>query len=380
MIIAQLTSVHSPTDVRIYGKISSTLVKAGHEVHIVAPCDKGVGQETLGGVVMHYLPVSQNRIRRVLKLVGRVLKVAAALKVDIYHFHDPDFLPYAPFFQHYVGRPVIYDAHEDVRLNLLSRTWLSPVMRKPFAFGVGLCEDMVIPRLAGVIAATPAIARRLTKSANQVMVQNFPLLDELARPRNFRVTESLATFVYAGGISSLRGVQEAIQALPLAGADARLALAGQWSPESWRSQCMEMEGWNQVDEKGFLDRPALAELLNSAVAGLVLYHPTQAHLEAYPNKLFEYMSAGLPVIASNFPLWRGIVEETGCGLLADPLNPEDIARAMQWMLDHPEEAAAMGRRGRKAVEERFNWESEASKLIAFYEKLLGNRQVKRVVR
>jgi glycosyltransferase involved in cell wall biosynthesis len=84
------------------------------------------------------------------------------------------------------------------------------------------------------------------------------------------------------------------------------------------------------------------------------------------------MAAGLPVIASDFPLWREIVEEAGCGLLVDPKDPQAIADAMQWILDHPEEAAEMGRRGRAAVEARYNWEAESAKLVSLYRRLLSD--------
>ncbi len=82
------------------------------------------------------------------------------------------------------------------------------------------------------------------------------------------------------------------------------------------------------------------------------------------------MSAGVPVIASDFPLWRKIVEGAGCGLVADPLDPHAIASAIEWLLTHPDEAEAMGKRGQEAVRKLYNWEHEAKALINFYERLL----------
>ena len=82
------------------------------------------------------------------------------------------------------------------------------------------------------------------------------------------------------------------------------------------------------------------------------------------------MAAGLPLIASDFPLWRQIVDRVGCGLLVDPLDPAAIADAIQWVLDNPEEAQAMGERGRLAIQERYNWTIEGAKLIELYERRL----------
>jgi len=107
------------------------------------------------------------------------------------------------------------------------------------------------------------------------------------------------------------------------------------------------------------------------MAGLVLYHPVPNHTDAQPNKLFEYMSAGIPVISSNFPLWKEIVEGHQCGICVDPLKPDEIAKAIQWILDNPEKAKKMGENGRRAVEEKYNHTVEEKKLLTLYKLLLS---------
>jgi glycosyltransferase involved in cell wall biosynthesis len=118
-------------------------------------------------------------------------------------------------------------------------------------------------------------------------------------------------------------------------------------------------------------REQVAALLGRVQAGLVLFHPAPNNVRAQPNKLFEYMSAGVPVIASDFPLWREVVEGEGCGLLVDPFNAVEVAEAVAHILGHPEEAEAMGRRGRAAVEQRFNWAREEATLVRLYRDVLG---------
>jgi glycosyltransferase involved in cell wall biosynthesis len=114
----------------------------------------------------------------------------------------------------------------------------------------------------------------------------------------------------------------------------RLVMAGTFGPATLVEQLVAQRGWAKTKMVGFLARPDLARLLSEARMGLVLFHPAPNHTEAQPNKLFEYMSAGIPVVASDFPLWRQIVEGAGCGLLVDPLDPRAIAEAMEWLLDH----------------------------------------------
>ena len=103
-----------------------------------------------------------------------------------------------------------------------------------------------------------------------------------------------------------------------------------------------------------------------ARVGLVLCHPAPNYLEALPNKLFETMAAGVPVVASDFPLWRGLVQGSGCGIVVDPLDASAVARAIRRLLENPEQAEAMGRRGQEAVRMRYNWAGEAEKLLALY--------------
>jgi len=134
-----------------------------------------------------------------------------------------------------------------------------------------------------------------------------------------------------------------------------------------------MPGWGRVEFLGWQSREQVAALLGRVRAGLVLLHPTLNYYDALPVKLFEYMSAGVPVIASDFPLWRKIVERAGCGLVADPLDPHAIASAIEWLLTHPDEAEAMGKRGQEAVHKLYNWEIESKKLRVFYEKILTGK-------
>ena len=83
------------------------------------------------------------------------------------------------------------------------------------------------------------------------------------------------------------------------------------------------------------------------------------------------MAMGLPVIASNFPLYREIAEGAKCGICVDPLNPEEIAGAIRCIIEHPAEAEQMGKNGRKVVEERYNWGMEEKKLLYLYQELLA---------
>src|SRR5690606_2331394 len=106
--------------------------------------------------------------------------------------------------------------------------------------------------------------------------------------------------------------------------------------------------------------------LYDSIAGLVTLHPKINYFDALPIKMFEYMAAGLPVIASDFPLWRQIIEADDCGICVDPLSPEAISEAINYLAANPAVAERMGRNGQRAVEEKYNWSAEERALLEFY--------------
>jgi hypothetical protein len=221
----------------------------------------------------------------------------------------------------------------------------------------------------GIVAATQEIADRFPANKT-ITVQNYPDF-VLKEPIPYRLREPIV--VYIGAISKIRGIQEMIEAIDKVsiGLGAWLAIAGPFDSVALERELRNISLPN-VDVLGFQTQIAVTELLGMARIGLVLLHPTPSYLNAQPMKLFEYMRAGIPTIASDFPAWRQIVEDTGCGLLVNPLDPEDIAKAISRLLENPAEAEEMGRRGREASMRRFNWASEKSKLLQLYDRLAAS--------
>jgi glycosyltransferase involved in cell wall biosynthesis len=106
------------------------------------------------------------------------------------------------------------------------------------------------------------------------------------------------------------------------------------------------------------------------MAGLLLLHPLPSYVDSLPIKLFEYMAAGIPVICSDFPLWREIVETSHCGVCVNPSDTDAAADAIRKLVNNPAYAAEMGANGRKAAVARYSWDSQADLLKRFYQSLL----------
>lgn len=351
--------------------MARSAINAGHEVRIIAAHGPHMAETVVNGVIVDRLPTPSNRFCRMLFTARGLLRRARRYEVDILHVHDPEFLPWLPQFQARTGTAVVYDAHEDYRVRI-QKDWLPWGVRGLSGFGVGIAEDWAITKLCGVISATPRIAERFQTHPNAVVIQNFPVLKDVAEIQPAQTKRNV--FIHVSGVfTRARGIVEMIQALPLVGPEVRLMLVGKWSSEALRRDCRALSGWSQVEEAGYVERSQMRELLNAALAGLILYHPLPNHVAAQPNKLFEYMASGLPVVASNFPHWRKLLGGGECGWFADPTKPDEIAAVMKKAIENPELCQRKGECGRDRVLTCYNWEAESDKLLAFYADLIDPR-------
>ena len=377
MRIVQLTTVHRWDDVRIYHKIARTLARAGHDVHLVAPHPGASSDpEPLDGVTGHWLPMTRSRLAR-LANAWRAIGAVRRIKPEAVQFHDPELMPTATVLR-LLGCRVIYDVHEDLPGDIMQKEWV-PRLFRPFVSLAARGLEWLFSRFVGTanVTVTSHIARRFPRRRT-IVVQNFPILDELMTPSGPARASEMPVFVFVGGITRDRGGLEMIEAarqLDQTGQTSRTELIGPVVPPGFSAELTAAAEGTSAECIGPVPREEVADRLGVARASLVLFHPAPNHTNAQPNKLFEAMSAGVPVIASDFPAWRAVVDGCGCGRLADPLDPASIADAMQWMLEHPEETDAMGRRGREAVETQYNWEQESRTLLDLYAALAEGRPV-----
>jgi glycosyltransferase involved in cell wall biosynthesis len=366
MKIAHLTSAHPALDQRIFYKEAVTLGAAGHNVVVVAAAD--AQDTTVQGVRIRAVTAGASRVRRMTATLVGVLRAALAERADVYHFHDPELIPVGLLLKA-MGKQVIYDVHDDLLGLVLSRAWIRPWLRAPVARAARVMERTGVRFFDGIIVANPPHRARFPEAKTEV-VRNLPILEEFADGSPVPYASRAPAVAYVGDLTLVRGAKEMVRAIALVpeSLEAKLVLAGRFSEPGLEAACRTLPGWSRVDFRGWQSRRELGTLLGQARVGLVLLHSVPHYKANYSVKLFEYMAAGLPVVASNRSLGRAVAEETGCGLVVDPLDPSAIADAMQWLLENPGKAEAMGRRGRRAVEDRYNWSSEAQTLVRYYER------------
>ncbi|MDR7866276.1 MAG: glycosyltransferase family 4 protein [Sporomusaceae bacterium] len=369
-VICHLTSVHSPHDVRITVKECTSLRKKGYGVHLV---HLGSPVEPINGICLHAAgPLEESRLQRMFFGVWRVFSVAVRLKAQIYHFHDPELL-FVGLFLKLLGKKVVYDVHEDVPRQTLSKHWIDQRLRRLMSKTIEIIEAVAGRCFDAVVVATPYIGERFAAiNRNTFVINNFPINGELAGDASLD-GERRREVCYVGGISVDRGIKEMVSAAEKA--QVKLILAGEFSNAAERAEVESMPGWKDVEALGFVGRQQVREILTQSIAGLVVLRPIVNYFVSQPIKMFEYMAAGIPVIASDFPLWKEIVEGHECGICVDPLDGGAVAAAIEWILDNPTEARLMGERGRRAVLDVYNWEREEEKLYSLYEGLSGKATV-----
>ena len=371
MKICHITSVHVSFDTRIFYKECKSLAGAGYEVHLVARHDR---DEVIDGIHIHAVPFRQSKIKRMIFTTWNAYKKALEINSGIYHFHDPELI-FIGLLLKIHGKKVICDVHEDYPNYICYKDTIPRLFRKPAAWITGIIEKYSAGFFDTVVTVTPITYNRFkTYNDNTVEVCNFPYLDELSRSIDKNPLESRPDAVtYVGSLTLDRGIKEMVQAVGLARKkrQVKFILGGSFPTDLIENYIKSLPEFKFVDYRGFMSRMDVARVLSEVKAGIVFTYPNSNHKNTYMTKLFEYMSAGVPVIASDFPLWRKIVDGTKCGVLVEPMNIEALADAIIYILENPEKAREMGKSGRKAIEEKYNWENEKKKLLRAYKDLSG---------
>ena len=361
--IVHVTSAHKDGDVRIFQKESVSLAESGFEVYHLVPNSKTRLEKGVH-IVSFDFPIS-SRFQRMFRLVKEVYKRAVEIDADVYHLHDPELLRNALKLKK-LGKKVIYDAHEDLPRDIMTKEYIPGFLQKIISQRFEKFENKVASKLDGIITATPFIRDRFLKiNSNTLDINNFPIVDEIQiSDAEWSTRENIVCYI--GVLSKIRGLKEMVLGADLA--KTPLKLAGDYR-DGMRPELINLEAWKNVSELGNIDRKKAIELKNSSIAGLVIFHPVANHIDAQPNKIFEYMASGLPVIGSNFPLWKKIIDEGNCGICVDPMSPNEIANAIKFISENPEKSKLMGENGKRLVKQVYNWDIEKKKLVEFYIRL-----------
>ena len=365
--VCHMTSAHQPGDTRIFQKECVSLAKAGYQVFLV---QRGESGENSGVRIIGVGQPSGGRLTRMTSFARKVYEAALAVDADLYHLHDPELLPYGIKLKRR-GKKVIFDSHELYAVQLRQKPYLPGWCTRIIAFGYARYERYVLRRLDGAIFPCTVngedpFAGRCPHTA---LVDNSVKLEDFYERYDPEAVRNQDQICLTGSLTEARGITSAIRAA--ASAKCTLALAGPISPADYEAQLRKMPEFSSVDYRGVLAKDQVAALLQTSRVGLspLLNQGQYWKAENLATKICEYLAMGLPVVMNGSAYNRAFVERWHCGICVDSENVEEIASAIRYLLDLPEEARQMGENGRQAVREEFNWGVEEKKLLALYEEI-----------
>jgi len=365
--VVHMTSVHSPADPRIAAKECRSLALAGYDVTLVAPDD---GTRPPAEVDYHPVPRLGGMGRRVTRTAAAVVAATRSLRPDLVHFHDPELLPWGLALRS-AGLPVVYDVHEDYVSALQVRPWL-PDWARGWSAGAWDRIERTAARRLEVVLAERYYQQRFPSGT---LVLNYPIVDEALADSPLAFSPGSPRLLYTGNHTVDRGAQVHARLLrrnpqlsltsvgrcPAELAERMRALAGP------QAEQLTIDGVGQYVP---FERIRARYLEGGWLLGLALF-PRSAHYDSKElTKFYEYMLAGLPVLASDSPTWRAIIEGNGVGRCVDPADDDAVDAALAWFLAHPQEGQRMGARGRELALDRYAWGSQAATLVDLYDRIL----------
>lgn len=368
--VCHISTVHSVKDIRIFYKECITLAENGYDVTYIT---QGIHDEVIDGVrrLGTGKPVIKNKLVRMTLGCRKLIKIALAQNADIYHIHDSELLRFSGLLNK-AGKILIYDSHEHLPMQIMEKEWIPRIFRPLIAKFVGKIELSKISFLDLIIAvANKTYMRFENKGVKVIKLENYPILREFNDVIiDFEIKKNHRKICYTGAVWLERGLDT--MCLAAAGIkDCTFEIAGRIdhiAPEKFIAEIGD-----NIKYSGYLSRSDVAKLYEESIAGVCLFKPYPNNMIDPPTKIFEYMACGIPVIGSAFDSISDVVEKYECGVCVDPLNIDEIRRAMQFLLDNPDESKRMGINGRKVIKEKMNWEVHSTILVDAYKELMENK-------
>jgi glycosyltransferase involved in cell wall biosynthesis len=365
--VCHISTVHSLKDDRIFFKECQSLMRNNYDVYLVIPA---LENHSLNGVNIRAIPEPKGRLSRLFVAQWKALSTALKTKANLYHFHDPE-LMFLGIILRLMGKKVVYDVHEDLPKQILYKPWIKPaVLRKLLSGLIYLFEQFSCLFFQGIVAVTDDIARKY-KPEKTIILRNLPILSITEKPSVEQESKTTKTiFVYAGGLTRIRGVKEICRAVAQVHSKAELWLIGAWESDEYREECLLAGSESYIKYLGFMPMPEVYRHIGQADVGIAMLYPIKNYLTSLPVKAFEYMAQGKPILMSDFDYWKEIF--AGTALFADAYQINEIVEKMQILIDDVHVRAQLGRYGRQRVEEELNWEKEVEKLFSLYDRILKN--------
>lgn len=366
-----LSSVHPATDPRIFYKIAPSLASR-YEVICALP-NASDYTETDHSVTMIRLPHFESLFVRILFCHPVLLWKCIRLRPDLVHIFVPELIPLAIMFQ-WLGAKIIYEVQE----NLYKKFEIKKYNNQAIFRHLFRHFDFYARANFFCIFTESAYLKEYSKLTNpSAVVRNFVSLSFVEKygKEEHNSSQRSPAFFYSGVVSMERCFDTLVAALVLLTDKYPTLIIHLFGPVRFsEEEANKLPGYGIIRKHlvfyGYTDLRVSLPFAKNCLGGIALLKPLADYPDSYPGKLFEYMALNLPVITSNFNLYRSIIEKSGCGFCMDPTDSELLANTLDWIITNTDAAVLMGNAGRRSVETYYNWENEQKTLLDFYQTIL----------
>ena len=371
--ICIITTVHTALDTRIFYREAISLAKK-YKVVLIAPAEKDFEDKR---IKIRSLGIWKTRFQRFFKNI-KALKISLNENADIYHFHDPEFIIFGIILKFFSGKPVIYDIHENNPEFILDKAWIpTKPLRWVVSYVVRFIENIGAIIFSGIIVTNERLLNRFKSlNRNTELVMNFPDKNFRKDFLNLDFNKRKKIALFTGGIEKKRGVMKILEFIKkYPDYDLKFQFIGRVKSVSLETEIKKFIQDEKIPIARFEIVPQvpleeIPKYLNTALIGLIPLLRTRNNFLGTPQKTFEYMAYGLPIVASDFYFLRKFIDGSGSGILVkDPENLSHYKRAFDEVVKK-DTWQKLSLNGQKAFQEKYNWEREEAKLLILYKRLL----------
>ncbi|MDA8173772.1 MAG: glycosyltransferase family 4 protein [Nitrospiraceae bacterium] len=376
MRICLLTSTHKPNDPRIFFKEARSLSKRYRDVWIVSPYASHIPADNDG---IRFLPINTHPERwgKRLKTMQELFEAASSLRADVYHCHEPESLITAVRLKKVLGCKVVFDSHEMYSATLAQR--FPKVLQAPVMKVYQRFEKTKVKKCDFVIGATQSISRYLAQTAGPDRTEtilNGAMPDILGPARSNHWGEE-TVICHNGSLEFARGLKCIIEAIRKVAAKhaVKFRIVGDvfGRDRQWLDSYIKKHGMEDIVQRtGWLEYLKIGPAISGCHIGLIAFDKLPNHVIAAPNKLFNYMHFGMPVVAPDHctDISR-LIEDEQCGLVVRGNSASSYADALNYLVENRNRALEMGLNARKASDTKYSWPIMEKKLFEIYRQL-GN--------